>query len=91
MYTHPEVAWVGRNEEDLKESGVKYRSGSFPSTSGDRNRGFPRAMLTAPFTVVANSRAKTNDDTAGEVKVLVEEETDKILGVHIVRTRFTFS
>ena len=35
--------------------------------------------------MVANSRAKTNDDTEGLVKFLVDKDTDKILGCHIVR------
>jgi len=64
VYTHPEVAWVGQTEEELKNAGVKYRVGSFP--------------------MVANSRAKTNNDTDGMVKVLTEAETDKLLGVHII-------
>ena len=29
-YTHPEVAWVGKTEEQLKEEGVKYKKGKFP-------------------------------------------------------------
>lgn len=33
---------------------------------------------------MANSRAKTNNDTDGFVKVLGEKETDRLLGVHIV-------
>ena len=33
---------------------------------------------------MANSRAKTNMDTEGFVKMLVEKETGKILGVHII-------
>ena len=37
-----------------------------------------------PFT--ANSRAKTNHDTDGFVKVLADKATDKILGVHMVGT-----
>ena len=24
IYTHPEVAWVGKNEEDLKSEGIEY-------------------------------------------------------------------
>jgi dihydrolipoamide dehydrogenase len=36
------------------------------------------------FPFLANSRAKTNLDTEGQVKFLVEEETDRILGVHIM-------
>jgi hypothetical protein len=36
------------------------------------------------FPFLANSRAKTNDDSEGMVKFLTEKETDKILGVHII-------
>ncbi|CDS09707.1 Putative Dihydrolipoyl dehydrogenase [Lichtheimia ramosa] len=64
IYTHPEVAWVGKNEKELKDAGVKYRVGTYP--------------------FVANSRARTNDDTDGMVKVLVDAETDRMLGVHII-------
>jgi dihydrolipoamide dehydrogenase len=30
IYTEPEIAWVGRTEEQLKADGVAYKSGSFP-------------------------------------------------------------
>lgn len=36
MYTHPEVAWVGQNEAELKEQGIKYKSGSFPFSANSR-------------------------------------------------------
>ncbi|KAL8788438.1 MAG: hypothetical protein Q9213_001661 [Squamulea squamosa] len=36
MYTHPEVAWVGQNEFELKEQGIKYRVGSFPFSANSR-------------------------------------------------------
>lgn len=36
MYTHPEVAWVGQNEQELKEAGVKYKTGSFPFSANSR-------------------------------------------------------
>lgn len=36
MYTHPEVAWVGQNEAELKEQGVKYKSGTFPFSANSR-------------------------------------------------------
>ena len=36
------------------------------------------------FLMVANSRAKANDDTDGFVKVIADAETDRVLGVHIV-------
>ena len=36
------------------------------------------------FPFLANSRAKTNDDVDGFIKVLAEKDSDKILGVHII-------
>lgn len=36
MYTHPEVAWVGQNEKELKDAGIKYKVGSFPFTANSR-------------------------------------------------------
>jgi dihydrolipoamide dehydrogenase len=64
VYTHPEVAWVGKSEQELKASGTQYKIGKFP--------------------FLANSRAKTNMDSEGFVKFLVEKETDRVLGVHII-------
>jgi len=64
VYTHPEVAWIGKTEEQLKEEGIPYNVGKFP--------------------LLANSRAKTNNDTDGMVKVLGHKETDRMLGVHMI-------
>ncbi|ODV80245.1 FAD flavo protein [Suhomyces tanzawaensis NRRL Y-17324] len=36
MYTHPEVAWVGLNEQQLKEQGIKYKVGKFPFIANSR-------------------------------------------------------
>lgn len=36
IYTDPEIAWVGKTEEELKQAGVKYRSGSFPYSANGR-------------------------------------------------------
>jgi len=36
IYTHPEIAWVGKNENELKESGIKYNVGKFPFTANGR-------------------------------------------------------
>lgn len=36
MYSHPEVAWVGQNEKQLKEQGIKYKVGKFPFIANSR-------------------------------------------------------
>ncbi len=36
IYTHPEVAWVGKTEEELKSEGVDYQVGSFPFAASGR-------------------------------------------------------
>ena len=36
IYTHPEVAWVGKNEEQLKAEGVDYNVGTFPFAASGR-------------------------------------------------------
>ena len=36
IYTAPEIAWVGKTEEEVKESGRKYKSGSFPFAASGR-------------------------------------------------------
>ena len=64
IYTAPEVASVGKTEEELKSEGVAYRVGKFPFT--------------------ANGRAKVNRTTEGFVKILADEQTDRVLGVHII-------
>ncbi len=64
IYTSPEIAWVGKTEQQLKQAGVAYRTGSFP--------------------FLANGRARALGDTTGMVKMIADEATDEILGVHIV-------
>ena len=39
IYTHPEMAWAGKTERELKEAGVDYRKGSFPFLANGRARG----------------------------------------------------
>ena len=67
VYTWPEVAGVGKTEEQLKEAGIPYKSGKFPYK--------------------ALGRARASMDTEGMVKVLAHQETDEILGVHMVGAR----
>jgi dihydrolipoamide dehydrogenase len=66
VYTSPEVASVGKTEQQLIEENIKYKIGKFP--------------------FMANSRAKVINETEGFVKILAEEKTDKVLGVHIIGT-----
>jgi dihydrolipoamide dehydrogenase len=36
IYTHPEVAWVGKTEEELAEAGIEFKTGSFPFAASGR-------------------------------------------------------
>ncbi len=38
IYTSPEIAWVGRSEEQLRKDGVEYRAGTFPFMANGRAR-----------------------------------------------------
>ena len=64
VYTHPEIASVGKTEEELQEAGTAYTKGAFP--------------------FMANGRAKAIGEITGQVKILADAKTDRILGVHIV-------
>jgi dihydrolipoamide dehydrogenase len=63
IYTHPEIAWVGKTEAELKADGNEFRIGSFPY----------RAI----------GRAQGAGETDGFVKIIAEQKSDRILGVHI--------
>ncbi|WP_074409329.1 MULTISPECIES: dihydrolipoyl dehydrogenase [Aquimarina] len=67
VYTWPEVAAVGKTEEELKEAGIKYKSGQFS------------------FRALGRSRA--SGDLDGFVKILADEVTDEVLGVHMIGAR----
>jgi dihydrolipoamide dehydrogenase len=64
IYTNPEVATVGRTEEELKAAGIAYKVGKFP--------------------FMANSRARTNHETDGFVKILEDSTTRRVVGAHMV-------
>lgn len=38
IYTSPEIAWVGKTEQQLKAEGVKYNAGTFPFLANGRAR-----------------------------------------------------
>lgn len=67
VYTWPEVASVGKTEEQLKDEGTAYKVGKFPYK--------------------ALGRARASTDVEGMVKILADEKTDEILGVHMVGAR----
>ena len=64
IYTSPEIASTGANEDALKAAGIKYKAGR--------------------FSFAANGRARAAGHTDGFVKVLADEATDRVLGVHII-------
>jgi dihydrolipoamide dehydrogenase len=67
MYTWPEIAAVGKTEEELKAAGVSYKVGQFP--------------------MKALGRSRASMDMAGFIKILADEKTDEILGVHMIAAR----
>jgi len=67
VYTSPEIASVGKTEEELKAAGIPYKKGAFP--------------------FMANARARALGHTDGFVKILAHQETDRILGGHIIGPR----
>lgn len=67
VYTHPEMASVGKTEEQLQQEGRPYRQGTFP------------------FRV--SGRARTLGELEGGVRILADEKTDRVLGVHILGPR----
>lgn len=67
VYTWPEVAAVGKTEEELTNAGVAYKTGQFPM----------RAL----------GRSRASMDLDGFVKILADQTTDEILGVHMIGAR----
>lgn len=38
IYTSPEIAWVGKTEQELKSAGIQYKAGQFPFMANGRAR-----------------------------------------------------
>lgn len=64
IYTNPEIACIGKTEEELIASGIKYKKGN--------------SLFSA------NGRALGLGNTNGMIKVLSDEKTDRILGIHMI-------
>ena len=60
IYTHPEVAWVGKTEEQLKSEGVDYQVGSFPFAASGRAKA--KGDTTGLVKII---RDKSNDRVLG--------------------------
>lgn len=60
VYTHPEVAWVGKTEEQLKSEGVDYQVGSFPFAASGRAKA--KGDTTGMVKII---RDKSNDRMLG--------------------------
>ena len=65
VYTFPEFAGVGLTEEAAKERAL--------ASGGE--------IKVGKFPMLANSRAKTNRESDGFVKIIADAKTDKVLGV----------
>lgn len=64
VFTDPELAWVGLNETEAKEKGIKVEVAKFPWA--------------------ASGRAKTLERLDGLTKLIIDPETERILGMGIV-------
>ena len=69
IYTHPEIAWVGKTEDQLK--------------SADASGGKQAQVKVGAFSFAATGRALAAAESVGMVKVVADAETDRLLGVHI--------
>jgi dihydrolipoamide dehydrogenase len=54
IYTHPEIAWVGQTEEQVKAAGIEYKTGVFPFLASGRAKAMEGAAGFAK--VVANKK-----------------------------------
>lgn len=64
VFTDPELAWVGLNETEAKEKGIKIDVAKFPWA--------------------ASGRAKTLERLDGLTKLIIEPETERVLGMGVV-------
>ncbi|MDE2234050.1 MAG: dihydrolipoyl dehydrogenase [Gammaproteobacteria bacterium] len=57
IYTWPEIAWVGKTEEELKKQAIRYKAGSFPFAANGR----AKAMEAPAGMVKILARADTDE------------------------------
>ncbi len=64
IYTAPEIAWVGKTEDQASRQGFSVKTGSFP--------------------FAASGRAKALQAAQGMVKLVVDADTDEVIGAHMI-------
>ena len=64
IFGYPEVAFVGKTEEDLKQNNIPYKCGK--------------------FLFLASGKGKASGHTEGVVKILMDTNSKRILGAHII-------
>ena len=80
MYTSPEVAWVGKSEDELKAEGIDYKVGKFPFTANGRakamlaTQGFVKVLADVATDRVLGAQivAKNAGEMIHELAVLME-------------------
>lgn len=60
IYTAPEIAWVGKTEQEVKDSGRPYKTGSFPFAANGRGK-----ALEQPAGMVKIVSASDDDEILG--------------------------
>jgi dihydrolipoamide dehydrogenase len=68
-YSRPQIASIGRSEQECQRDGIAYRTGKFPFQ--------------------ASGKAIIGGEYEGFVKVIADEQTDELLGVHMVGPHVT--
>lgn len=63
IYTHPEIAWVGQTEEQLKSAGIDYVKGDFPFAANGRAKAVD---ATSGFVKIL-ADAKTDEILGGHI------------------------
>jgi len=79
MYTNPEVAWVGKSEDELKAAGIEYKIGKFPYTANGRakamhaTQGYVKVLADAATDRVLGAQivAKNAGELIHEIAVLM--------------------
>ena len=81
IYTHPEVAWVGKTEEQVKSEGIDYQVGSFPFAASGRAKA--KGDTTGLVKII---RDKSNDRVLGAH--LIGPSASELLGQSVLAMEF---